>query len=54
MQQTDTCPNLKTGKSGEAKPCGRKRLYRVVQEAGSAGPYWTIALGTPANPSGAL
>lgn len=50
MQQTDTCPNLKTGKSGEAKPCGKKRLYRVVEEQGGTGPYWTIALGTPANP----
>jgi hypothetical protein len=50
MQQTDACPNLKTGKDGEAKPCGAKRLYRVVEEAGSSGPYWTISLGTPANP----
>jgi hypothetical protein len=50
MEDKSTCPNLKTGKSGEAKPCGKKRLYRVVEEAGETGPYWTIALGTPANP----
>jgi hypothetical protein len=50
MQDKSTCPNLKTGKSGEAKPCGKRRLYRVVEEAGETGPYWTIALGTPANP----
>lgn len=47
MVDKSECPNLKTGKGGEAKPCGKKRLYRVVQEEGAVGPYWTIALGTP-------
>lgn len=49
MQDKSQCPNLKTGKSGDPKPCGKKRLYRVVQEEGSTGSYWTITLGTPAH-----
>lgn len=47
MVDKSECPNLKTNGKGEAKPCGKKRLYRVVQEEGAVGPYWTIALGTP-------
>lgn len=51
MQSSGECPQIKLGKGGEAKPCGKRRLYRVVEYETEVGPAWSITLGTPANPS---
>lgn len=50
MQQSTDCPQLKTGKDGEPKPCGRPRLYFVQEERNDSGVYYVIARGTPARP----
>lgn len=50
MQSGSSCPQIKTGKDGEGKPCGRPRLYFVSEERNDAGVYYTIARGTPAHP----
>lgn len=50
MQSNSICGQPKQGADGKEGHCQRKRLYRVSEEDGAAGTYWTITLGTPANP----
>jgi hypothetical protein len=50
MQSASDCPQIKTGKNGEPKTCGRPRLYYVQEEENENGFYYVIARGTPAHP----